>query len=212
MTHRVVIFGATGGTGREVLNLLLRDGHFATAVVRRPALLSVRHERLTVVEGDVLRTETFEGSIAGADTVVSCVGARARKPTVVYSQGVGGIVRTMNKHGIKRIVCISAGAVVVPTGASGVAKFFIKNILQRLFANLYSDMLIMEDIVEASDLNYTIIRAPWLRSGKLTRQYRVSVNEQLWRPSKISRADLAHYIVSHLSDQNSFRSKVEISY
>jgi hypothetical protein len=131
---------------------------------------------------------------------------------VVYSQGIGGIVRTMNKHGVKRFVCISAGAVVVPSGASPVAKFFIKNVLQRLFANLYSDMLIMEEIVGASDLNYTIIRAPWLRSGRATGQYRVSINDVLWRPSKISRADLAHYIVSHLSDQNSFRSKVEISY
>ena len=212
MTYNVVIFGATGGTGHEVLKILLRDGHFVTAIVRRPELLLIRHERLNIVEGDVLQKETFDEFMAGADIVVSCVGARARRPTGVYSQGVSGMISSMDKHRIRRIICISAGAVNVPPAASLVAKFFIKYILQRVFANLYSDMLIMEEIIKATDLDYTIIRAPWLRNGTPTGQYRVSINQHLWRPSKISRADLAHYIVGHLSDPASFKSIVEISY
>jgi hypothetical protein len=100
----------------------------------------------------------------------------------------------------------------VPPKAGFLTKFFIKNILQKLLIHLYSDMLIMEKIIKKTDLDYTIVRAPWLRDTKQTRNYRIAINEHLSNPTKISRADLADYIVTHLIDEKTFNATVEISY
>jgi putative NADH-flavin reductase len=70
----------------------------------------------------------------------------------------------------------------------------------------------MEKILSGSGLNYTVIRPPWLRDTMRTGKYRTTVNEYLSNPSKISRADLAEYIVNHLMDEKTFRARVEISY
>jgi len=81
-----------------------------------------------------------------------------------------------------------------------------------VFRHSYEDMLVMEQALRASDLNWTIIRAPWLRDTRPTGKYRTMKNGHLSDPSKISRADLADYIVKHLIDQNTFKARVEISY
>jgi len=118
----------------------------------------------------------------------------------------------MNTHGIKRIICLSAGAVIVPPKANVFAKFFIKNVLQKIFAHLYSDMLIMEQRLRATSLDYTIIRAPWLRDTKRKGVYRTAINEHLDSPSKISRLDLAGYMIDQLANTEVHRATVEISY
>lgn len=77
---------------------------------------------------------------------------------------------------------------------------------------MYADMLIMEDMLSKSNLNWTVVRPPWLRDTKLTTKYRIAVNEHLSNPAKISRADLAHYIITYLTDEKAFKAIVEISY
>jgi len=118
----------------------------------------------------------------------------------------------MQQQNVDRIICLSAAAVIIPPKSSFLMKFVTKNILQRIFKYTYADMLIMEKILGESDLNYTVIRPPWLRDSKRTGKYRTSINEYLNNPSKISRADLAEYIVDHLTDEKTFRARVEISY
>ncbi len=91
-------------------------------------------------------------------------------------------------------------------------KFLIKNILQKIFKYLYADMLIMEKLLKTTTLNYTIVRPPWLRNSNFTGKYRIAINEHLANPTKISRADLADFIVNHLLDERTFKSTVELSY
>jgi putative NADH-flavin reductase len=210
--QKIIVFGATGGTGRLVVQQALQEGHRVTVVVRNPDSFTNRHDRLAILKSDVFQPHSFEKAVAGKDVVVCCLGIQKREPTTVYSEGVSNIIKAMETHSVKRIICLSAGAVIVPPKASYLTKFFIKNILQKLFAHLYSDMLIMEKIVEATHLNYTIIRAPWLRDTRHTGKYRTAINEHLSNPTKISRADLADYIVTHLSDEKTFKAHIEISY
>jgi len=70
----------------------------------------------------------------------------------------------------------------------------------------------MEKELRESDMNWTVIRAPWLRGARHTGRYRAIINSYLHNPSRISRADLADYIVNHLTDENTFKARVEISY
>ena len=91
-------------------------------------------------------------------------------------------------------------------------KFVAKNILQRLFKYIYADMLLMEKVLDKSDLDWTIIRAPRLTNNKRTGKYRAAINEHLIDLSSISRADLADYIVTHLYDEKTFKARVEVCY
>jgi putative NADH-flavin reductase len=210
--EKIMVFGATGGTGKLVVEQALQSGHQVTVLVRNPEVFTIRHPNLEIIKGDVFQPLIFENAIKEKDAVVSCLGIRKREPTTVYSKGVDNITKAMQKAGVNRIICISAGAVIVPPKSSFILKFITKNILQRLFKHLYTDMLLMEKKLGDSNLNWTIIRAPWLRDTKYTGKYRSDIKEHLPNPSKISRADLADYIVKHLNDENTFQARVEISY
>jgi putative NADH-flavin reductase len=191
---KIIVFGATGGTGKLVVELALQVGHEVTVVVRNPDRFTLRHQNLKILKGDVFQPHTFKDALAGNDVVVSCLGIQKREATTVYSEGITNIIEAMKAGGIERIICLSAGAVIVPPKGSIMTKFFIKNLLQKIFGHLYSDMLVMEKIVKGTtDLDYTIIRPPWLRDTKHTGNYRVAINEHLSNPTKISRADLADY-------------------
>ena len=208
----IIVFGASGGTGLEVVEQALEAGHHVTAILRHPDKLSIRHEQLRIIQGDVLKPQTFENLFFGVDVVISCLGSRNREPTTVYSEGVANILTEMKKVDVTRIICLSAGAVVVPPNATFISKVIIKHILQRIFKYIYADMLKMETVLKHSDLNWTVIRPPRLLTGDMTGIYRTITNESLPNMSSLKRADLAHYIIHHLEDEKTFKSMVEISY
>jgi putative NADH-flavin reductase len=209
---KIIVFGATGNTGKLVVEQALQAGHQVTVVIRNPEVFTIRNQNLEIIKGDVLEPMTFENAIKEKDSVVSCLGIKKREPTTIYSNGVRNIITAMRKENVNRIICLSAGAVIVPPKSSFILKFVTKNILQRLFKYMYADMLRMEKILSESDLNWTVIRPPRLINTKRTCKYRTAVNEYISNPSKISRADLADYIVNHLTDEKTFEAIIEISY
>jgi len=207
-----MVFGASGRTGLEVVGQALEAGNQVTVVLRHPERFPIRHEQLRIITGDVLQPKTYENSFFGIEVVISCLGSRNREPTTVYSEGVSNILMAMQKVNVNRIICLSAGAVEVPPKASFIMKFIIKNVLQRLFKYSYADMLIMETILGQSNQNWTVIRPPRLLNGDKTGNYRTIINDYLAGMSSLTRADLAHYIIHHLEDEKTYKSKVEISY
>ena len=210
---RLVVFGATGGTGRLVVEQALAAGHEVTAVARRPSALSARHERLEVVRGYALDPATIERAIAGHDAVVSALGAADRAPTTVYSEGTANIARAMRAGGVRRLTCVSSGGLEADHPHAPLPQRLVTKLLvQRLYKNTFSDMARMEEDLERSGLDWTVVRAPMLTDGPRTGRYRTAANEYLRRPEKISRADLADYILAHLDDPASYHARVEISY
>src|ERR1035437_349472 len=184
----LIVFGATGGTGQQVVHQALIDGFEVTVVVRNKKEYILEHPHLVVIQGDVLKPGTFNEAMNGKDAVVSCLGTRDRKPTTIYSEGVTNIMRAMQNAAVKRIVCLSAGAIEIPPDASFMMKFVIKNILQRLFKYGCVDMRLMEKILYNSNLDWTVIRPPRLISGEKKVKYRSSINEFLPNLLSISRA------------------------
>lgn len=209
---KIIVCGASGNTGKLVVGQALEAGYHVTVIVRNPDAFKLRNKNLEIINGDVLRPTTFEDAVKEKDAVISCLGSTGKEPTTVYSQGVSNIAVAMANTGVKRIICISAGAVVIPSDGSFIIKFVVKNILQRLFKYIYADMLLMEKMLGKSDLDWTIIRAPRLTNNKHTGKYRIAINEHLSNLSSISRADLADYIVTHLNDEKAFKAQVEASY
>ena len=212
VSKKIIVFGASGKTGQLVVEQALEAGYLITVIIRNPDAFKLYHKNLEIIKGDVLEPTTFENAVIGKDAVISCLGSTGKVPTTVYSQGVRNINSAMCKAGIKRIICISAGAIIVPADGSFITKFVVKNILQRLFKYIYADMLLMEKILIKSDLDWTIIRSPRLTNNKRIGKYRIAINKHLKNLSSISRADLADYIITHLNDKNTFKARVEVCY
>jgi len=208
---KILVFGATGGTGREVVQQALERGYEVTAVARNPSAFSIRHPFLYVVYGDVLDPSTLE--LAGMDAVISCLGTNGSlKPTTLYSEGVSHIMSAMERAGVRRLVCISAGALYTNKEMGLFIRFVAGAVLQRILRRLYKDMRIMEKMVERSNLDWTIVRPPRLTDRRLTRRYRIGVNRHLKRPFRIGRADLAHYMLDSIDAPETAGAKVEVAY
>jgi putative NADH-flavin reductase len=206
---KIVVFGATGGTGCEVVKQALEAGHDVTAVARKPSAITIQHEHLKVLQGDVLVPETVTRAITGQDAVVFAVGAADRLPTKIYSVGVMNVLLAMRDAKIQRLICISASG--LDPGVL-IQKLIAKPLLWWLFKHGYTDMSHMEIIVKASGMDWTVIRPPRLTDKACTGNYKVAVNEQLSNGWLLSRADLADYIVKHLQDPATHRALVEIAY
>ena len=206
---KLVVFGSTGGIGSQVVEQALATGHEVTAVARRPSAITLRHEHLEVVEGDVLEPETIRGAIAGKDAVISALGARDRAPTTLYSEGVANIMQAMRAANVRRIVCISASG--LEPGPLW-QRLIAKPILWLILKNMYTDLVRMETMVKASGLDWTILRPPSLTNGPRTGHYQVAVSQHLSRCFSISRADVADYMVNHLDDRATYCTMVELAY
>ncbi len=210
---KIIVFGATGGTGNEVVKQAFEKGYEVTAVIRNPSGFDLQHQHLKIIKGDVLQPSTFEKEIAGKEAVISCLGASSNtKSTTLYSEGIKNIISAMNKAQVKRIVCISAGALYTNEEMGFFIRLLTKIVLQPILKNLYSNMRLMEAEIENSALDWTIVRPPMLKNKPLTGKYRIAVNSHIRRPFSISRADLAQYMLSSIENSQTYKAKVEIAY
>jgi uncharacterized protein YbjT (DUF2867 family) len=91
-------------------------------------------------------------------------------------------------------------------------RFLAKYVLQKLLRHMYADLRAMERLVRESDANWTIVRPPRLTDKPLTGRYRWSVNGFLHNCLSISRADVAHFILHHITDESTYKGVVEIGY
>ncbi len=208
---KLIIFGSTGGIGRNIVAQALNAGHQVTAVARNPSALAIQHTNLEIVKGDVFQPATFDKVMQGKNAVLSAIGINSTKPTTVYSEGVLNIVKAMQKNGVQRIICVSASAVVTSPELSFPVRMMTK-LLQRILKNMYSDLLKMEQAVKETNLDWTVVRPPKLTNGRLKGKYRFAVNEWLPHCTSISRADLAHFMLQHSNDLNTYKSIIEVAY
>src|SRR5262252_3334727 len=105
---KVTIFGATGGTGRHLVQQACEAGHEVTAVVRDPARIGYRSPQLTVVTADAMDPVAIGPAVAGRDVVVSAIGSRdGRAPTTVHTDSSTSIIEAMRGAGTRRLIVVS---------------------------------------------------------------------------------------------------------
>lgn len=102
---RLLIIGATGDTGHQLIAQALERGHEVTALTRRPADLEGKHERLAVLRGDVLNYNSLEAAMRGQEAVLCALGhKRWFCPTRILSEGTRNLVRAMATHHVRRLI------------------------------------------------------------------------------------------------------------
>jgi len=217
-TMKILILGASRGTGLFAAQQALAKGYEVTAVARNVAAIEAGCRQretyagqLKIVRGDVLQPASFEREMLGTDVVISSIGVTNTKPTVLYSEGSGNIIHEMKNYNVSRLICVSGIGVEVTPGMSFGLKLLTKYVVQAFLKNNFADLLRMEELVKRSQLNWTIVRAPRLKDGAMTGQYRFASNEYLRNPLILRRADLAHFIVNNLENREIFRSRVEVA-
>jgi putative NADH-flavin reductase len=207
---RIVIFGATGGTGRELVRQSAAAGYAVAAVARhKDAALASAGASVEFIGADVTDRASVASIVPGADAVLSALGTRKlNKATTVYSTGVTNILAAMRDADVRRFIAISA----LPVGAPhGLAEHVIFPILYRFFGAAYEDMKRMEAILEVSDCDWTVFRPPQLANRAATGKYRTAIDAPLAGAWRLTRADLAAAMVAAISDSALVRQIVTIS-
>lgn len=214
--YRVVVIGANGGIGKETVMQALNQGHQVTAVLRTPANLAVVHPNLQLVQGDIMQPDSFSWCLEGADVVVSAIGVKGGfgkdKPTTLYSQGNASLLEAMRSKAVTRVFVVSASAVEISPVLPWYIRLVEKYVVQRLLKHMYADLLRMEALVAASGMDFTILRPPQLNDAAVSGHYRYAVNAFLKNCLKISRADVAHFMLANIRNTATYQSTVEIGY
>ena len=205
---RLLVFGATGGTGRQCVDQALAQGHQVTAFVRQPAALAVQHPDLTIIQGDIADQDVVQRAIPGHDVVLSALGTRGGPSALV--EGTRNILAAMQTHGVRRSLWVSslgAGDSLQQMGWLS-QTLIVKGLLRKAIEEKNAQ----EQIIVASRGDWIIARPGGLTDGPLTGTYRVTgPGDKVGRPS-ISRADVADFMLKNLSDDRYVRKAVGLTY
>ncbi len=210
---KIVVFGATGGTGRAIVEGALARGHVVVAVAQKPDAFPLRHALLTVTKGDVMDAGSLVEPVRGADAVLSAIGVKNNKETTVFSVGTAHILNAMRSAKVKRFLGVTSVGVEAEDPSFG---FVYGTIMRRFFINrIYADMRRMESLVRAAnDVEWTLVRPGRLTDDPGRGSYRTSIGKMppTRRGGVIARADLAHLMLEALEDKTYLRQHVAVVY
>lgn len=208
----LLIFGATGGTGRELIRQALETGHSITAFVRNPKKVGIQHHRLHLVQGNVLDAVAVEQAVKSHDAVISALGhKRWIVKTSILSEGTKNIIAAMQKHGVKRFICVTTLGIGDSRGKLGV--YYTLFLVPFLLYFYFKDKERQEQLIRESTLDWTIVRPGQLTNGSRRGVYRHGPNVGSWVLTLwISRADVADFILKQLTDTTYLRKAVGIAH
>jgi len=202
---RLLILGATGGIGVELVRQAVERGHTVTAFVRATERLQPFANRITILKGDLLSSSELARALAGQDAVLSGFGPRvpiAKSDAHLLRDFATALAGAMKQAGVRRGVVVSTAflfkdAVMPPAHLLG----------KLLFPGVVADATDMEGILRESGLNITIVRPPQLNDKPHTGKYRVRAEHLPAFGFSIPRADVADFMLE-VTEESTFRSAV----
>lgn len=203
---RVLVVGATGGTGRQLVAQALERGLAVTALVRDPSRFTIAHPQLTVVRGDVLDRDSVDAAVRGQEAVVSALGhKRYYPPNRILSEGTRNLLQAMETHGVSRFVCETSLGVGDSAGRLGVYYTFFT--IPVVLPFYYWDKARQERLIAASPVEWVIVRPGLLTNGPKRGRYRHGhgIGSFLWTV-RISRADVADFMLNQLASDTYLRA------
>lgn len=195
----VLIIGATGPTGQQIVQQALAQAHEVTALVRNPHQFEMQHDRLHILKGDVLNLGSLQAAMSNQQAVVSALGSKlSRNPMTLLSEGTKNMVQAMQQQGVRRFVCITGMGAGDSKGHGGFV--YDKLILPLILKEVYKDKDRQEAVIRDSNLDWIIVRPAQFTNGIATGNYHVFTDLTNVTASKISRADTADFVLKQLSD------------
>ena len=208
---KIALFGASGQTGQALLNKALANGYTVRALVRSPEKISQQSKHLTVIQGDVLNKQDVAKVVEGCDLVISLFGHVKGSPEWLQTNGIKNIIAAMQAQKIKKIISLSGGGLPFPEKDQ--PKFvdkMIRTIMKIVVPKILNDAIEHHKVLQNSGLDWIIVRGPRLNNETAKGTYKVGwvgVNAS----TKISRSDLADFIVTQIDDNTFIRQMPFIS-
>jgi putative NADH-flavin reductase len=206
-----IIFGASRGVGRCLVEQALDQGHHVTAAVRNPAAMQMTHERLRVVCCDVLNAASVKDALAGQDVVFCTLGSDTKGPLTLYSEGARNIVHGMQSHPVRRLIFLSNFGVLGETAQDlrGTALLFLIN---RVIRHTLADHRRALDEIQGHAPEWVVVRPMILRNKPLTGRYRIAVDGLPVKGMSIARADVADFMLRQVASNDYLYQVPAIAY
>ena len=199
MSSRLLVFGASGGTGREIVSQALERGLQVTAFVRKPARLAVRNASLRIVQGNVADRSCVAAAVADQDAVISALGVgRPLRHDAAVVDGIRNIIQAMHDQDLRRFIYLSFIGVRESRKDAG---WMLRYVARWPLSSEIADHEAKEALVRSSQSDWTIVRAPKLTNGPYTGSYRAGERIVARSPlPELSRADVADFMLSQIVD------------
>lgn len=189
---KLLIIGATGLTGRHVLECALNSGDSITVLARKPEALEDVKDEITVIKGDATSKDDVIQAMAGQDIVISTLGTgKSLRANELFTRAAKALVDAAKQTGVTRLIWLSSfGVGDTFQDATIMQKLMYKTLLRNLYKNKDES----EKIIKASNLQWTIVYPTTLTNGPAKRNYRVAERMKMKGANRISRADVADFI------------------
>jgi putative NADH-flavin reductase len=208
---RITIFGATGGTGKQLVKQALAEGNEVVAFARNPSKLNITDKNLTLLKGELTEDALIENAVRGSDAVISVLGPRGGSRTKPLTQGMHNIIEAMKKQGVRRLIISSTLSAKDQNDLSEFRAKALVNLVRFTMHAAYEEIVSVAETVRASNLDWTIVRLTMLnnkpKSGKVRVGYLGRGEVGTW----ISRADIADFMLKQIQDTKYLRQAPAIS-
>lgn len=194
----ILVVGATGALGRDVVTAALAQGHATTALVREPNRAELP-AGTALATGDILEPGTLTWAVAGQDAVICALGTPSpRQATDLLEDGTRNLVTAMEAEGVPRLICVT----LLGVGKSRAnTSLFYREVILRVLAPMVPDKRAQEQVVRGSNLDWVLVRLPRF-VDKRGAGIRVLREGESGRFARISRAELASFLVNCLADDS----------
>ncbi|SNY31404.1 NAD(P)-dependent oxidoreductase [Paractinoplanes atraurantiacus] len=197
----VTIFGATGGIGRLVVERALEQGHEVRAYVRNPGKVTINHERLTVIDGQLNDYPNVRKAIEGSQAVIDAIGVPVQRhyDSADALNGARAIILAMQETGVRRLVAWSTPTVRKPTDKRAFGLVAGRWVIRTFFKQTAAELHAIVDAIEKSGLDWTVVRFGPLGDSPDDRELRAGDGDG-YSPEKVARSQIAGFMVRELSE------------
>ena len=209
---RVLIVGATGGTGRKLVEQALERGYVVTALARDPSKLQISHPQFHVRRGDVLDYSSLEAAVSGQNAVLSALGHKHFfGPTQILSDGTRNLLRAMEAHGVERFLCETSLGIGNTAGRMGL--YYTLFVIPVILPFYFWDKTRQERLIASSRVNWVIVRPAVLTDGPKRGALRHGRNVGSFLSTvRVSRADVANFMLNQLTDNTYLKGAPGVSW
>lgn len=204
----ILILGATGRVGSHIVSYALQDNHYVTALVRSPEKILNEHENLTVIQGNVLNKEDLERAMKGMDIVISALNTDG---TTTLSESTPIIIEVMENEGVQRIVTVGTAGILQSRTEPHLLRYQSSESKRKLTRAAKEHHKVYE-LLEQSNLDWTIVCPTYLPDGEKLGDYRVERNFLPVGGVEISVPDTAEFTYHQIIQNEYIKARVGICY
>ena len=211
---KIAIFGASGATGQLLTQRCLAAGHSVTALLRRPESFALR-DRVRVVRGSAFDAAILRETVAGSDVVLSALGARSLRKEDVLEHAVPLIVAAMKQTGVKRIIALGSAGALADSLKKQPAwrRWIVENIVYKTMLKWpVASQISQYTTLSSSGLDWTMVMPPMLTNAAGRGVYRIDGEALPRNGSKISREDVADFMMKQIDSREWVGKGVYLSY